>query len=157
MKPLRYILALTLALCAPLAFAADITVTAANVKVTSNTGLTIRRVQFGETVTQGQAVYVATADRKYYKADVDDPGKDAAVGIVLTPAATNEYGYVVLKGLMNMGATLVVGTIYVASDTAGGVRPATDNGTGDKVTILGVATTSSILWVNPFASGTAVP
>jgi hypothetical protein len=144
-----------LLLASPCAFASDLTVTAGNVKPTSSSTKTAR-VRFGEAVTQGQPVYKST-DGKYYKADADASGKDAAVGIAITPASTDEYGYIVTEGLMNVGATLTVGVIYCVSDAAGGIRPSTDNGTGDKVTILGVATTSSVLWVKPFASGTAVP
>jgi hypothetical protein len=155
MKPIRSLLAALLLLASPCAFASDLTVTAGNVKPTSSSTKTAR-VRFGEAVTQGQPVYKST-DGKYYKADADASGKDAAVGIAITPASTDEYGYIVTEGLMNVGATLTVGVIYCVSDAAGGIRPSTDNGTGDKVTILGVATTSSVLWVKPFASGTAVP
>lgn len=140
------------------AWAADLTITAGNVKVVDNDS-DVERVRFGEAVTQGQAVYRKDSDGKWYKTDCDSATAEVCEvdGVVLTPASTNEYGYVVTGGLMNVGATLTVGEIYVASDTAGGIRPEADNGSGDTVTIIGVATTTSILWVHPFSSGTDVP
>lgn len=140
------------------AIAADLTVTAANVKLVDNVS-NVRRVQFGEAVTQGQALYKKAADGKYYKADADSATAEVteAEGIAVTPGSTGEYGYVIFEGKVNIGATLTVGEIYVLSDVAGGVRPEADNGSGDTVVILGVATTTSQLWFVPFATGADVP
>jgi hypothetical protein len=157
MKPLRQLLLLLLLVAAPIARASDLSITAANVKATAATSK-VSRVPLGETITQGQAVYKKTTDNKYYKADCDaGSGADLAEGIAVTPGGNGEFGYVIFAGPLNIGATLTVGEIYVLSDVAGGVRPKADNGTGDKVTILGVATSSSSLFVNPFASGAAIP
>jgi hypothetical protein len=153
----RLMLALALLFAAP-AFAADLTITAANVKATSQTA-TIARVKFGETVTQGQAVRLDDATGEYMKADAD-AGSDAAaavVGITLTPGGDNEYGYIISQGTLNIGATLTVGEIYVLSGTAGGVCPEADLATGDRVTVIGVATSTSIISVKPFASTAVVP
>jgi hypothetical protein len=151
-------LALAATLASPSARAADLTITAGNVKIVDEDSTT-KRVKFGETVTQGQAVYQKNSDGKWWKADADSATAEEtqAEAIVLTPGGADEYGYVVTAGLINMGATLTVGQIYVLSDVAGGVRPAADNGSGDTVVILGVATTSSRLWLRPFASGADVP
>jgi hypothetical protein len=159
MSPRRFLFALLFAvLAAPTALATDLSITAANVKTVDNES-TVQKIRFGESITQGQALYRSSADGKYYKADADHltAGNAAAVCIALTPGSTDEYGFAVFEGLMNVGATLTVGEIYCLSDAPGGIRPEADNGSTDRITILGVATTSSVLWVKPFASGAAVP
>lgn len=136
----------------------DLSITAANVKATSTTAK-ISRVKFGETITQGQALYRKDADGEYYKADAD-AGTDetaSAVGVALTPAGDGEFGYIVTEGDVTIGATLTVGEIYVLSGTAGGICPEGDLATGDRVTIIGVATSASVLAVKPFASTGVVP
>jgi hypothetical protein len=155
----RLLLAAALAFAGvPAASAVDLSITAANVKIVDENA-TVTKVRFGETVTQGQAVYSKDADGRYWKADADSATAEVteAEAIVLTPGSAGEYGYIVKAGLVSMGATLTVGEIYVLSDTAGGVRPEADIGSGDTVVILGVATTTSQLWVRPFASGVDVP
>ena len=71
---------------APAALAADLTITAANVKVTDNTS-TVKRVRYGETVTQGQALYAKDADGRYWLADADGASAEVAEAeaIALTP------------------------------------------------------------------------
>jgi hypothetical protein len=154
----RLLLTLAACLIASTVYATDLTVTAANVKATS-TSAKIVRVKFGEAVTQGQAVYRKEADGEYYKADADAGTNEVAAvaGVAITPGSTDEYGYIITEGPMNIGATLTVGEIYVLSGTAGGVCPEADLANPDKVTIIGVATSSSILSVLPFASTAVVP
>lgn len=131
---------------------ADITVTAANVKPVG-TSRTLQTVRYGETVTQGQPVYLKSADDKYWKADADTSAEAAAIGIVITPGVADDYGVIVTTGQVNMGATLAVGQVYVVSVNAGGVAPYSDLGTGDYVTILGVASTTAILDIGINATG----
>jgi hypothetical protein len=139
---------------------ADISITAANVGVGAST-LKTRVVQFGEAVTQGQAVYVSTSDSKYYRCDADTQATAIAAGIVLSPAATNGYGLIALPAeqpglaLVNLGATLAVGTVYAVSVTAGGIAPIADLATGDYITTLGVATTTALLDLRIVVSNTA--
>ena len=134
---------------------ADITVTAANVAATSNTVTSL--VQVGESVTQAQPLYLYTTDNKYYKADADVLATSKAAGIALTPASTDGYVLMATDGLVNLGATLTVGQVYVASTTAGGIAPYSDLATGDYVTLLGVATTAALLDLQLHVSQTAKP
>ncbi len=140
---------------------ADISITAANVGVGAST-LKTRNVQFGEAVTQGQAVYVSTSDSKYYKCDADTQATAIAAGIVLSPAATNGYGLIALpaeqpgQAIVNFGAgTLAVGTVYAVSTTPGGIAPIADLAAGDFITTLGVATTAALLDLRIVVSNTA--
>lgn len=135
---------------------ADLTITAANVGVGDQTTIT-RLVQVGEAVTQGQPLYQLASDGKYYEADANDAAKDAAEGIAITSASTNGYAIMATKNKVNLGATLTVGTIYVVSDTVGGIMPAADLFTGDYVTILGVASTAALLDLQITVSGTVTP
>jgi spore germination protein YaaH len=129
---------------------ADLSQTAANVAIGSANASTAR-VQFGEGVTQGQPVYLNT-DAKYYRCDANDTlAKAACAGIVLTPASTNGYGIIVKPGtvngdtLVNLGATLVVGTAYGVSATLGAICPIADITTTQFPTIIGFAVTTSLL------------
>ena len=135
---------------------ADITVTAANVKAGSNNTRT-SLVQAGETVPQGQPVYLAS-DGKYYQTDANDTAvKAQAKGIAITPASTDGYFLLGVDGLLNLGATLAVGQVYVCSATKGGIAPYADLTTNDYVTILGVATTTALLDFNLVVSGVQKP
>ena len=127
---------------------ADLTITAANVALsgsTAGTGPTVKQV--GEAVTQGQPCYLNTSDGLYYKADSNASATTAeATVIAMTPASSS--GYAIFAGpgmIVNLGATLTVGTTYVVSATAGGICPIADLTTGDYTCIIGTAETASKL------------
>ncbi len=123
---------------------ANLSQTAANVAVGS-AGTRIRNGQAGESITQGQPVYLSS--NKYYRCDANVQAKSRADGIALTPAATD--GYFILQegvgGFVNLGATLTVGETYVVSATVGAIAPIGDLTTGDYPCILGVATTTALM------------
>lgn len=136
---------------------ADLTITAANVKVKGST-TTVQLVQVGETVTQGQSGYLKSSDSKYWKADADLSAEAAAAtGIFMTPAATDGYALIATGGPIDIGATLTQGEIYVVSGTAGGVCPEADLSSAERVTIVGVAADASTLNLNFLATGIAIP
>lgn len=127
--------------------------TAANVKLGGANTIT-RNVQYGESVTQGMPVYKKSSDGKYYKADANVTAAEAAaVGIAISPNATDGYGVIATSGPVDLGATLTVGETYYVSDTAGAIMPAADVSTGEYVTALGVATTAALLELQIQASG----
>lgn len=133
---------------------ADISVTAANVGVTTDS--VVELVQVGETVTQGQPGYKKASDGLYYKADANaSSATAAALGVFVTGASTNGYALLCRSGSYLAGATLTVGETYVVSATAGGIAPLSDVTTGWYVTILGVASSASTLALSIFRSGTA--
>lgn len=140
---------------------ADLSQTAANVAIGSSTAPT-RRVQYGESVTQGMPVYLKESDSKYYQCDANDTAaKAVAAGIALTPGATDGYGLIAIPSdspgisLVNLGATLAVGTVYAVSATKGAIAPVADISSTQYVTILGVATTASLLDLRIVVSNTA--
>lgn len=135
---------------------ADLTQTAANVAA-GGESTRISMIQVGEAVTQGQPGYFDSSDRKYYIADANNASKYVAKVIFLTPATTDGYAVAATSGPVNLGATLTVGVIYVVSDTAGSIMPSSDLSSGDYVTILGVATSTSLITLNPSSSSVVTP
>jgi hypothetical protein len=135
---------------------ADLSITAANVKAGS-ASTRVQLVQAGEAIDQGEPAYLAS-DGKYYQTDANDTAvKAQAKGIAITPASTDGYFLLTVDGLVNLGATLAVGQIYVCSATKGGIAPYADLTTNDFVTILGVATTTALLDINLLVSGVQKP
>lgn len=135
---------------------ADLSITAANVKAGS-ASTRVQLVQAGETITQGQPAYLAS-DGKYYQTDANDTAiKAQAKGIAITPASTDGYFLLTVDGLVNLGATLAVGQVYVCSATKGGIAPYADLTTNDFVTIVGIATTTALLDINLLVSGVQKP
>jgi hypothetical protein len=112
----------------------------------------------GETITAGQSLYIASATGLLMKADDTTAAKAACVGIALVGASLNQPCQYQTKGLITIGAAVIVATTYVVGDSAGSISPDTDVATtGEFKTIIGVATTTGIINVNILASGVAVP
>ncbi|MBT8198949.1 MAG: hypothetical protein KJO36_00395 [Acidimicrobiia bacterium] len=133
---------------------ADLTITAANVIAAS--GATTKLVTAGATITAGDAVYEDTSDSNEYKlCDADVAGTADCDGIALTGSSDGQPLVIITKGDLNPGATATLGETYVVSTTAGGIAPISDLGSGDFVTILGVATTTSNIAIDIQNSATA--
>jgi len=60
-------------------------------------------------------------------------------------------------GQITIGGTVVVGTVYTSSSTAGGIAPVTDNATGDYVSVIGVGISATVILVKIINSGVQVP
>lgn len=135
----------------------DLSQTAANVGIGSLSAR-VQPVAVGENVTQGQPGYVSATDNLYYQTDANlSVAAAKALGIFLTPASTGGFALLALSGPVNLGATLSVGQTYAVSRAKGAVCPITDLTTGDYVTILGVASSTSLLTLAINASGTPKP
>jgi len=120
---------------------------------------TNRAVLFGATISTGQAAYLDATDSKYKLADSNSTlALAAAVGVFVTPGIDAGYGYVATGGsIILVGTTLVVGTTYCVGSTAGSIVPISDLTTGDYVTILGTASTTTQLDLAIKASGIVKP
>jgi len=59
------------------------------------------------------------------------------------------------RSLVNLGATLAVGTVYAVSATKGAIAPIADISSTQFVTVLGIATTTALLDFQPSISNTA--
>ena len=134
---------------------AALSITAANVGV-ADAAADVRIVQVGEAVTQGDPLRVSS--NKYYQCN-NSAAADANVSAVaLTPGAGDEdYVVALFSGTYIVGATVTVGETYVIGDADGEINPIGDLGSGDYVSILGVADTTTTLVFSPKASGTVKP
>lgn len=132
---------------------ADLVITAASVVAGSTA--TKESGTAGATITAGQVVYKDSADGKFKLADCNSA--TAAVrspyGIALNGASSNQPVSVLKEGPITIGATVTGGVAYYLSGTAGGIRPVADNVTGDYPTIIGIATSASVIDVLFHESG----
>ena len=134
---------------------ADISVTAANVIKGANAVSTTFTA--GVALTAGQVVYQDTSDKKYKLADADVQATALVAGIVLNDAAANQPVEIQTAGDIDVGGTLVVGTVYVLSLTAGGINTTTALGSGDFTSVLGIATAANKLAMNIQNADVAIP
>lgn len=135
---------------------ADLVITAANVVKTS--GVSVEGTA-GATITAGTPIRIDASDSNELKeSDCTTSATTAGVdGIALNNASDGQpLTYLKSGGVMNLGATLAVGKIYVLS-TSGGIAPVDDLTTADYTTVLGVATTTALITLAITASGVQVP
>lgn len=134
----------------------DLVITAANVELVSGTK------KFGiaaEAITAGQPVHKLASDGEIYLSDADHAtvAKRVVTGIALNGAAAGQPVGYQIDGVIDIGATVTVGEIYVLSGTAGGIAPEADLASGDRVAVLGVGLTSSNIQLGILNSGADVP
>lgn len=135
---------------------ADLTVTAAS--VLAGTNAEIVRGTAGATITAGQAVYLDTASTgEWLLADSDSATViargSAKFGIALNGASDGQPLAIQTGGDITIGATVVAGTAYYLSDTPGGICPIADLATGDYITLIGIATSTAVIKIDPLYSG----
>ena len=103
----------------------------------------------GEALTAGNPIYLDAADSdKAKKTDTDTLAQSVCVGIALHDAANGQPVLYAKPGsVVNLGATLTVGEIYLPGPTAGQIVPVADQASADYVTILGVSLTAANLYL----------
>lgn len=125
--------------------------TAANVKRVSGA---IFQKTAGIAMVRGDVVYIKASDGKAWLAQCDGTAAEAeGLYIVLNDASPDQPVTLQKGGVVNMGAILTEGVIYVLSATAGKIAPAADLASTNYVTVVGVAETTSLLHLAPCASG----
>lgn len=132
---------------------ADLSITAAN--VVAGSGATVREGTAGATVTAGQVLYLDSSANTLKLADCNSAtaAVRSPIGIALHAASSGQPLAYLTQGLITIGATVTGGVAYYLSGTAGGIRPVADNTTGDYPTIIGIATSASVLSVKLHESG----
>ena len=92
----------------------------------------------GETVTQGQTLYLKASDNRFYKADANLSAEAAkVVGLACNSSSAGQLvDYVYEDDDLTVGATLTMASVYVASTTAGGICPASDFANGSYMNVL---------------------
>lgn len=124
---------------------ADLSITAAS--VVSGENALFDSGSAGETIGAGQPVYRDGATKKWMKADANSATALArrATAVALNGAALNQPVKVQTTGDFTPGATLTAGTSYFLSDTAGGICPFADVGSGEYVCQIGIAKSTSVM------------
>ena len=124
---------------------ADLTITAANVKLVS--GPTEHAIA-GAAFTAGQVAYRAAANKRAMLADNDSATAEVrgVHGVALNSAAIDQPITLAKNGaVVNIGATLTPGTDYYLSGTPGAICPRADVTTGDDPIRIGIALTAANL------------
>ena len=112
----------------------------------------------GATITAGQSLYIDSSNT-YQLADADFTAgaKAECKGISLGGAASGQPLVVLTAGLITIGATVAVGTLYAVSATAGGICPIGDLTTGAYPCVIGFAVSTTQILVAFSYSGVAIP
>lgn len=134
----------------------DIVITAANVLASAES--VTSEGTAGVAIAAGQVVALDTATGKYVLADSNSAvaGVRSPVGVALHGAAANQPIEFAKSGPVTIGGTLVAGVAYYLSDTPGGIAPVADVGTGEYSSILGIATSTTVLKLKIQESGVAL-
>ena len=132
---------------------ADLFVTAAS--VLAGAGSSSESGIAGAAITAGQTVYLDSATNRFLLADSNSATVAARTprGIALNGAATGQPLAVLVSGPVTIGATMTAGVAYYQSDTPGGIAPVADVGSGEVSTIIGIATSTTVLKVKIQSSG----
>lgn len=127
---------------------ADLSQTAANFAIES-LGAELEMVTGGEVIVPGNSVRLNTTTKRWIKADSNASFTDIALAVTRCAGDGNRFAIVRTDNVdINLGATLVPGTCYVISDTAGNICPDTDVGATETFYELGRAASSSLLRTN---------
>jgi hypothetical protein len=128
------------------------------VRPTISTTLSANQI-YGETIAAGQSIYQDSTTAKWLLADSNASSTTAAAkGIAVTPGVLDGYGLVATGGnIILVGTTATVGMVYLVGATPGSIVPHGDLTTGDYVTILGVASSTTQLNLSLSASGIVKP
>jgi hypothetical protein len=132
---------------------AELTITPENVRLGANTK-TIKG-ESGGTLTPMMPVYLH-ADGDYRAAANTSALLADCKGLIIGYGDDGETIEIAQSGLVTVGATLTVNTLYVIG-SSGKIMPYGDLTTGDFGTVLGWATTTAVLNLQIQASGVATP
>lgn len=130
---------------------ADLVITAANVQPTGSTAE--RKGVAAVAITAGQSVYI-DANGEVDLCQNDLTATEAACrGIALADAAANQPIVYAVSGEVNLGSVLTAGAVYIVGAAGGGIAPEADAITGEYVTIVGVAVSTTNLKIGIVQSG----
>jgi hypothetical protein len=125
------------------------------VRPTANT--TSKLGIYGATISAGQPVYLDSSDSKYKLCDNNASSATATIrGIAMTPGVDTGYGYVATGGsVILVGTTMAVGESYYAGATAGEIIPDADVASGNYISRVGTAATTTQMDLAILATGIA--
>ncbi len=106
----------------------------------------------GGTITAGMPVYLDITTNRLLQADANGSVETAEVKGIATHAASAEQPLKIqTAGSITIGGTVVLATIYILG-AAGGIAPSSDAASGWYTTVLGVASSATVLRLNIFPS-----
>lgn len=153
----RILLGLLLAcLCMGSVYAADISITAANVARSSGNGSVISGTA-GATITAGHVVYFDTSTSKWKLAQSDGTAAESGtngVGIALHGASDGQPLQVQVDGEITIGGTVAAGVTYYVSTTAGAFSNSVPASTQYN-TFLGIGISTTKVSLRPLCAGVA--
>jgi hypothetical protein len=132
---------------------ANLSITAADVERGTRSGVNYGTA--GAAITQGQALYQDSTDGTLKLADADASASAEFVGIALNAAAVGQPITYLTNGNITIGATVATGTAYYVSTTPGAICLESDLSTGDFPTLIGFATSTTVIFVDFLRAGVA--
>jgi len=108
--------------------------------VSASPGLQV--VQAAVALVPGELCYL-DANGKADKADADDTDQAVIAGMAFSYASADEWVVLLQSGRVSFGAILTAGTVYYAHPTAGAIGPHGDLLSGDFISQLGSAYSTS--------------
>jgi hypothetical protein len=136
---------------------ADYSFTAGSV-LPGTTGADFEQGVAGAVLTAGQTVYLDTTTNTLKLTDANTSAVTAVCrGVTLNGAGIGQPVRIQRSGPYTGGGTVVVGAIYVLSETAGGIKPSADLDTGDWVSVFGVGVSVAVINIQINNSGVQVP
>lgn len=124
-----------------------ISITAAS--VAPSTGAVTENGVAGETITAGMVVYLKGSTNRWMKAKcngtAEEAGSGVKLGIALSDSVNGRGIFVQTAGIISIGGTAVVATVYVAGTTYGAINPQSDLVNPNPLVLVGVGATSSTL------------
>lgn len=136
---------------------ADLTITPANVLTPEDARPGFKTGVAGASITAGMVLYFDAVAGTYKPAHCETSAATAQVrGIALHAALAGQPIKMQTRGLLAIGATVVVSKAYVLSGS-GLICPEDDLATGDWVTYLGYGATSTQLMIEIKATGLQKP
>lgn len=130
---------------------ADLSIT--NTAVIAASTATVEHKLAGATITAGQTVYLDESTDTYKLADADGTGTTRTRGIALNGASSGQPLAIIKEGDLTMNAVLTAGVSYFQSPNPGGIGARAEVLTGDYVTSLGIAKSTTVLAVKIDYSG----
>ena len=134
---------------------ADLVITPADLELASSRSRP-STVQAGEAIEAGELVYRDTTTGKYLLASASAEASAAIEGIAVTAAGVDGYFSMLSSTSLILGATLTQGTPYFLSTNSGKIAPFADIGAGDYVSLLGFASSTSVIQLDILATGISI-
>lgn len=138
---------------------AAVTITSSNVTLVSGNALHGQKVD--KAAGAGKVVYFDSTTGKWSRAQGDGTEAEAGqygLGVLLSSTAgDNQITSVAVEGcIVSYGAIFAAGGVYIIGDTPGDIYPFADAGSGDQVTVIGLAISTSQLMIKPIYNAGAV-